>query len=117
MLLAALNLQIVWHKEMNCNFVIVQCIAVLLKTFFNFICEVNRNTSQHNKIAFQDRNLFIYAVSKMDCVMNFDSINLRFNIIPEKKSIDLEMLVPTPQQQYHLVQLLGNCSLSQSEPL
>jgi hypothetical protein len=47
--------------------------------------EVNRNASQHNKIAAQDRNLFMYAVSKVDSVMNFNSINLRFNIAAEKE--------------------------------
>jgi hypothetical protein len=47
--------------------------------------EVNWTTSQRNQIAVQDRTLFMYAINKMDCVMNFHSINFRFNITPEKE--------------------------------
>jgi hypothetical protein len=47
--------------------------------------EVNINTSQYNKIAVQDGTLFMYAINKMDRVMNFHFINLRFDVTPEKE--------------------------------
>jgi hypothetical protein len=52
---------------------------------FSLMSDVNRNTSERNIIAVQDRTLFMYAIKKMDCVMNCHSINLRFNITPEKE--------------------------------